>query len=286
MMWWCVAASHVGGRHRPSPSFPAWGTPRCGAPPKPSKIWTVAHIRKHQPAHSLRFHWAAIGGCIVKFMVCNPLQPFLVLHAKQIHSFCPPEQARIPACTTPFAKQLLSSIVGATTFPLSLSWSFPLFIVFTIKPNNESSSTRKTHKAAHNERWKPPPPQKGRTKPPGGFWAVYLPHRLVTGVATVLGAAGAAVPRCCPCVTLKICLPGHHCAMPPMQRCRFCGHSKWGQNGFFLGGGTGHPGLTHTETQRGRLRTACGRRCVDIKNSQTTPATTSTTPNTPTTARH
>ena len=32
----------------------------------------------------------------------------------------------------------------------------------------------------------------------------------------------------------------------------------------------------HTETQRGRLRTACGQRRVDIKNSQTTPATTST----------
>ena len=29
------------------------------------------------------------------------------------------------------------------------------------------------------------------------------------------------------------------------------------------------------------LQTACGRRCVDSKNSQTTPATTSTTPNTP-----
>ena len=41
-------------------------------------------------------------------------------------------------------------------------------------------------------------------------------------------------------------------------------------------GGTGHRGLTHTETQRGRLRTAWGQRCVDSKNSQTTPATTST----------
>ena len=40
-------------------------------------------------------------------------------------------------------------------------------------------------------------------------------------------------------------------------------------------GGTGHLGLT--ETQRGRLWTACGQRCVDSKNSQTTPATTSTT---------
>ena len=35
-------------------------------------------------------------------------------------------------------------------------------------------------------------------------------------------------------------------------------------------------GLTHTETQRGRLRTACGQRRVDSKNSQTTLATTST----------
>ena len=41
-------------------------------------------------------------------------------------------------------------------------------------------------------------------------------------------------------------------------------------------GGTGHLGLTHTETQRGRLRTACGQRRVESKNSQTTPATTST----------
>ena len=41
-------------------------------------------------------------------------------------------------------------------------------------------------------------------------------------------------------------------------------------------GETGHLGLTHTETQRGRLWTACGQRRVDSKNSQTTPATTST----------
>ena len=41
-------------------------------------------------------------------------------------------------------------------------------------------------------------------------------------------------------------------------------------------GGTGHLGLTHTETQRGRLWTACGQRRMDSKNSQTTPATTST----------
>ena len=50
------------------------------------------------------------------------------------------------------------------------------------------------------------------------------------------------------------------------------------------GGWGGHLGCT--ETQRGRLWTACGQRCVDNKNSQTTPATTSTTPNTPTTGRH
>ena len=41
-------------------------------------------------------------------------------------------------------------------------------------------------------------------------------------------------------------------------------------------GETGHLGLTHTETQRGRLWTACGQRRVGSKNSQTTPATTST----------
>ena len=39
-------------------------------------------------------------------------------------------------------------------------------------------------------------------------------------------------------------------------------------------GGTGQLGLT--ETQRGRLRTACGQRRVGSKNSQPTPATTST----------
>ena len=39
-------------------------------------------------------------------------------------------------------------------------------------------------------------------------------------------------------------------------------------------GGTGHLGLT--ETQRGRLWTACGQRCVDSKHSQTASATTST----------
>ena len=42
-------------------------------------------------------------------------------------------------------------------------------------------------------------------------------------------------------------------------------------------GGTGHLGLTHTETQQGRLWTACGQGRVDGKNSQTTLATTSTT---------
>ena len=35
-------------------------------------------------------------------------------------------------------------------------------------------------------------------------------------------------------------------------------------------GGTGHLGLTHTETQQGRLWTACGQRRMDSKNSQTT----------------
>ena len=41
-------------------------------------------------------------------------------------------------------------------------------------------------------------------------------------------------------------------------------------------GGTGHLGLTHTERHRGRLWMACGQRRVNSKNSQTTPATTST----------
>ena len=44
-------------------------------------------------------------------------------------------------------------------------------------------------------------------------------------------------------------------------------------------GGAGHLGLTHThtDTQQGRLWMACGQRRMDSKNSQTTPATTSTT---------
>ena len=37
--------------------------------------------------------------------------------------------------------------------------------------------------------------------------------------------------------------------------------------------------------QRAGLWTACGQRCVDSKNRQTTPATTSTTSNAPTTGR-
>ena len=41
-------------------------------------------------------------------------------------------------------------------------------------------------------------------------------------------------------------------------------------------GETGHLGLTHTEPQRGRLWTSCGQRCMDSKNSQTTPATNNT----------
>ena len=46
-----------------------------------------------------------------------------------------------------------------------------------------------------------------------------------------------------------------------------------------------HHVVRRTETQRGRRWTACGQRCVDSKNSQTTPATTSTSLNTPTTGR-
>ena len=46
----------------------------------------------------------------------------------------------------------------------------------------------------------------------------------------------------------------------------------WGGGVAWGGGG----GQQHTETQRGRLRTACGQRRMDSKNSQTTPAPTST----------
>ena len=61
----------------------------------------------------------------------------------------------------------------------------------------------------------------------------------------------------------------------------------WGRGGGGTIGttrrGAGHLGLTRTETQRGRLWTACGQRHVDSKNSQTTLATASTTS---TTGRH
>ena len=54
------------------------------------------------------------------------------------------------------------------------------------------------------------------------------------------------------------------------------------------GGGAGHLGLTHTETQRGRLWTACGQRRVDSKHSQTTQPQRNNQHNlnTPTTGRH
>ena len=57
--------------------------------------------------------------------------------------------------------------------------------------------------------------------------------------------------------------------------------SREGEKGIWwmagtMRGGTGHLGLTHTETQRGWLWTACGQRRVDSKKSQTTPTTTST----------
>ena len=55
-----------------------------------------------------------------------------------------------------------------------------------------------------------------------------------------------------------------------------CGPVAWRVGGMRKRGGGGHLGLTHTETQRGRLQTACGQRRVDSKNSQTTAVTTST----------
>ena len=71
----------------------------------------------------------------------------------------------------------------------------------------------------------------------------------------------------------------------PSDRCcadlrRVCARGRGGGGIWWTArtarGGTWHLGLTHTETQRGRLWTACGQRCVDSKNSHTTPATTST----------
>ena len=47
------------------------------------------------------------------------------------------------------------------------------------------------------------------------------------------------------------------------------------------GGGGGGLCLMHAKTQGGGLWMALGRRCVGSTNRQTTPATTSTTPNTP-----
>ena len=54
----------------------------------------------------------------------------------------------------------------------------------------------------------------------------------------------------------------------------FLGMRRGGGGACGARGGTGH--LGRTETQRGRLWTACGQRRVDGKYSQTTPATTST----------
>ena len=63
--------------------------------------------------------------------------------------------------------------------------------------------------------------------------------------------------------------------------------SREGERGIWWTARTAHGGrhLGRTETQRGRRWTACRQRCVDSKNSQTTPATTSTSPNTPTIGR-
>ena len=54
--------------------------------------------------------------------------------------------------------------------------------------------------------------------------------------------------------------------------------SREGERGIWWTARTARGGrhLGRTETQRGRRWTACGQRCVDSKNSQTTPATTST----------
>ena len=57
----------------------------------------------------------------------------------------------------------------------------------------------------------------------------------------------------------------------------------WGARGWTAGrtrGGVGHPGLTHTAKRPGRWWTTAERRCL---GRPTTPATTGTTPNTPTT---
>ena len=54
--------------------------------------------------------------------------------------------------------------------------------------------------------------------------------------------------------------------------------SREGERGIWWTARTARDGrhLGRTETQRGRRWTACGQRCVDSKNSQTTPTTTST----------
>ena len=99
-------------------------------------------------------------------------------------------------------------------------------------------------------------------------------HRCLDKRARATPAQPASGGGCLPQPRWAVCATGAG-AHQGQTSCEGQKHIWWTAG--TMSGGTGHLGLTHTETQRGRLQTACGQRRVDSKNSQTTPATTSTT---------
>ena len=94
-----------------------------------------------------------------------------------------------------------------------------------------------------------------------------LPGARATPAQPASGGGCLPQPKWAVCATGAL---AHH-----GQTSREGGQDIWWMAGTARGG-TGHLGLTHTETQRGRLHTACRQRRVDRKNSQTNPAATST----------
>ena len=126
----------------------------------------------------------------------------------------------------------------------------------------------------------------------GGYCQLQLPFRLACGVRET--AAGRRLDALkvggYPLLLLTPAQPASGGGCLPQPRWAVCATgagahqgqtSREGEKDIWwtagtARGGAGYLGLRHTETQRGRLWTACGQRCVDSKNSQTTPATTST----------
>ena len=78
-----------------------------------------------------------------------------------------------------------------------------------------------------------------------------------------------------PCQPQSACYPQPTRNTPCVRATHGVGQHMWWMAGTTHG--AGHLGLTHTETQRGRLWKAWGRRCGDSQNRQTMLATTSIT---------